>query len=409
MIDALWTLALRQALLLSIAIILLRAARPMLLRQGPGFTYAAWWLVPAMLLTPLLPQPANAVVTRFSVDVLGPLASLAGQDGLPQAPLPADDAQHHRWWMLVWLVGTATALLVQALRQWRVARLGTTLPAGSSPALIGLLRPRLALPADFDSRFSREERELILVHEAVHQARLDNLWNLISAVLLAMHWWNPLAWWAARRLQADQELACDQAVVGAMPERLPVYVQALLAAHHLPTHTAPVASRWASAHPLVDRIAMLKHTPASSRTRKSLMAAGLAACAGLCWTSQAASLSNPAGPELKLSLVISQQVGERVNRLQLALAGRDGQTMHLDHPGDGSDANPPMALDLTAHVVAPGRVRIDAVMWEGRPLAVVSRPVMLMPLDEPGLIENVDAARGTRTSLVVVPSVVKLP
>jgi hypothetical protein len=300
-------------------------------------------------------------------------------------------------------------LALQAWRQWSLARLGERLPAGSSPALVGLLSPRIALPIDFEQRFTSEERELILAHEAVHQTRLDNLWNLLSTLLVALHWWNPLAWWAARRLQADQELACDAAVLTARPDCGSTYVRALLAAHNLQPRPAPIASRWASAHPLVERIAMLKHPLQATRRRTVLMGCTIVACFGLAWVSQAAAMADATGPQIKLSLVIAQQVGERVNRFSLALAGRQGDPMRLDYPGDGSDAGPPLALDLTARIVDPGKVQIDAVIWEGRPLAVTARPRLILTLNEPGMVEQIVPATNRRISLVVVPSLFERP
>jgi hypothetical protein len=107
--------------------------------------------------------------------------------------------------------------------------------------------------------------------------------------------------------------------------------------------------------------------------------------------------------------LIAQQVGDRVNRMSLAMAGRQGEPMRMDNPGDGSDANPPMALDLTARVVDPGKVQIDAVIWQGRPLAVIARPRLILKLNEPGMVEQLEPGTNRRTSLVVVPSLFDRP
>jgi hypothetical protein len=135
----------------------------------------------------------------------------------------------------------------------------------------------------------------------------------------------------------------------------------------------------------------------------------LAACAGLTWASQGAATADAAGPQLRLSLLIAQQVGDRVNRLSLALAGNQGEPMRLDYPGDGSDANPPLALDLTARVVDPGKVQVDAVIWVGRPLAVTARPRLVLMLNEPAMVEQIEPGTHRRTSLVVVPSLFERP
>ncbi len=397
MSERIFSACIQQAVLLSLAIALLRAARPVLLRQGAGLTYAAWSLVPLLMLTPALPHPGMEPLRLALMAASGPAA--AGLASIPALP-PHSTAP----WMALWLVGTLAVLVVQSWRQWRLARLGARLPAGSSPALVGLLSPRIALPIDFEQRFTPAERELILAHEAVHRERLDNLWNLLATLLVALHWWNPLAWLGARRMQADQELACDSAVLASRPDCGRTYAQALLAAHHLQPQAAPIASRWASTHPLVERIAMLNQPRYASRRRIALMGCALAACGGLTWASQAAATADATGPWLKLNLVIAQQVGDRVNRLSLALAGPQGERMRLDNPGDGSNANPPLALDVTARVVGADKVQIDAVIWQGRPLAVIARPRLLLHQNEPGMVEQLEPGTNHRTTLVVVPS-----
>ncbi len=39
--------------------------------------------------------------------------------------------------------------------------------------------------------------------------RHDILLNLLTGLLLAMHWFNPLLWYAVRQMKEDQEVACD--------------------------------------------------------------------------------------------------------------------------------------------------------------------------------------------------------
>jgi len=402
MIEAVFAACLQQTLMLSLAVVLLRAARPLLLRQGAGLTYAAWWLVPALVLTPILPRP-HAEPLQVA------LTAMRGTAAVGLTAIPTPPATGTASWLALWLGGTVVMLALQAWRQWRLAGFGEHLPAGSSPALVGLLNPRVALPVDFEQRFKPEERELILAHAAVHRQRFDNLWNLLTALLHALHWWNPLAWWAARRLQADQELACDAAVLVSRPTCGPAYSRALLAAHGLEPSVAPVASRWASTHPIVERIAMLKHPLQPSRRAVVVMGCALAACAGIAWAGQAATTADTSGPHLKLSLLVAQQVGDRVNHLTLALAGRQGEAMRLDNPGDGSDGNPPLALELTARLVDPGKVQIDTVIWEGRPLAVTARPRLVLKLDDPGMVEHIESGSNRRVSLVIVPSLAERP
>jgi len=199
MTDTLLNALQRQALLLSLGTLLLLALRPLLLKRlGARATYAAWLLLPALLMTPLLPSLGAKPLPVFVT-----VADLARTAAAPLLTAPRPAAIWPRLLLAAWLGGAALLLALQAARQWRLARHGTRLPAGTSPALVGLWRPRVALPVDFEVRFTADERRLILAHEDVHRARQDNAWNLLACTLTALHWWNPLAWAAARRMQAD--------------------------------------------------------------------------------------------------------------------------------------------------------------------------------------------------------------
>src|SRR3546814_18537485 len=81
------------------------------------------------------------------------------------------------------------------------------LRAGSStglPAVVGL-RARIVLPADFDVRYSADDRALILAHERIHRARRDVAGNDLMASLLGVSGFSPLQLLAAHRLRPHQE------------------------------------------------------------------------------------------------------------------------------------------------------------------------------------------------------------
>lgn len=103
-------------------------------------------------------------------------------------------------------------------------------PAVDSPMMVGLLRPRLLLPAeDF------EERELafILRHELTHHRRHDLWYKLALLAANGMHWFNPLVFLLRREAERDLELTCDDAVVArADVETRRAYSETLLASVH---------------------------------------------------------------------------------------------------------------------------------------------------------------------------------
>src|SRR5208282_2468025 len=82
------------------------------------------------------------------------------------------------------------------------------------PLSYGVLRATLLLPAESDS-WSEDRRRVVLAHEMIHARRLDSLWGLVAQVALALNWFNPLAWLAAKEFRKEQERSCDDAVVTA--------------------------------------------------------------------------------------------------------------------------------------------------------------------------------------------------
>jgi Zn-dependent protease with chaperone function len=113
-----------------------------------------------------------------------------------------------------WLAGArpaaadVRALAVEAARALgleRVPRIAIA-PDGRGPALVGLARPVVVLPAGLAAPAHVRHA---LLHELAHVARRDP-WRaaLAQAAALAV-WWHPAAWLARRRLAALREIACD--------------------------------------------------------------------------------------------------------------------------------------------------------------------------------------------------------
>ncbi len=396
----------RQALLLSLGVLLLLGLRPLLLKRlGARATYAAWLLLPALLVTPLLPSAGARPLPVFAT-----VADLTRTATAPLLTAPKPEATWPRLLLAAWLAGAALVLALQAARQWRLARHGTQLPAGSSPALVGLWKPRVALPADFEARFTPDERQLILAHEDVHRARHDNAWNLLACTLTALHWWNPLAWAAACRMQADQELACDAVVLGQRPGALATYTRALLAAHDLTPHGAPLASRWGSAHPLVERIAMLNAAPRCTRRHTLLALTTLMAAAGMAYAAQG-TVPTPDATQVELKLDIRHITGTDKARnnmtsqptVRIALGERSLVIFNgtPDHPTPET-----LSIAIEARDLGDDKIELQAEISRGAPLNVVARPKLITGNGVKATIElgdNNSAAMDLLT-LVVTPT-----
>jgi beta-lactamase regulating signal transducer with metallopeptidase domain len=80
------------------------------------------------------------------------------------------------------------------------------------PFTYGLVKPVIILPADADL-WSASQMKATLTHEVAHAKRGDGLALLVTQCVVALYWWHPVVWIAARAAAADRERACDDAVL----------------------------------------------------------------------------------------------------------------------------------------------------------------------------------------------------
>ena len=284
----------------SIAVVLLAALRPLLRRLGGApLVYRSWWLLPLVMLAPLLPLPGVPLVEATPAHALG--AALRAR------VLPADAVLWPTLLVALWAAGA----LLAGIRQWRGQRrfergMGALHPRSDGswqasadpglPALVGLWSPRVVVGPDFDLRFSAAERALILQHECQHRRHGDHWANASLALLRCLFWFHPLLPWASRRFLRDQELACDARTVDPYPASRRLYANALLKAQ-LVHPVAPMACHWRSQPMLKERIAMMKEHKRSALPWVTGQVLVVGLCMGLgavAWASQTGSGGSPA-------------------------------------------------------------------------------------------------------------------
>ena len=85
-----------------------------------------------------------------------------------------------------------------------------------TPCLFGIKNPAIYVtyPVADNPTLLRHTLE----HEATHYRHGDHIWAVLRCVCLAIHWYNPLVWWAAFLSQRDAELACDEATIKRLGE-----------------------------------------------------------------------------------------------------------------------------------------------------------------------------------------------
>ncbi|MDI1251774.1 TonB family protein [Thermomonas sp.] len=237
---------------------------------GASVAYAAWLLVPIASIAVLLPAPA---ADTMSIPVVYTLVAQPMQAVITGAETGISIAT---WLCAAWLLGAMT-MLVHFIRQQRrfrtslgrlFVREADVLQADATaglPAAIGWFNPVIVLPADFDTRYSAEQRELMLAHERAHIRHGDLQANAAFLALRCVFWFNPLLHVAARAFRHDQELACDQRVIARHPQSRRAYGEAMFRTQ-LATQALPLGCHWGFTHPLKERIEMLK-LPAPSMFR----------------------------------------------------------------------------------------------------------------------------------------------
>ncbi|MCX5659418.1 MAG: redoxin domain-containing protein [Planctomycetota bacterium] len=125
-----------------------------------------------------------------------------------------------------------------------------------SPMALGLLRPRIVLPASM-ANCTPEETKVILAHELAHHRRGD-LWVIWLQVLLRPLWWfNPLFWGIDRSLRSVREECCDDLLLATRLADREGYCQTLLHAAGQWSRALPAAAALGFAqrmHPLGGRM-----------------------------------------------------------------------------------------------------------------------------------------------------------
>ena len=257
----------------AILALVLLVRRPASRVLGARTAYALWLAVPIQLLVsmPLL-NPVSPV--RIALPSFTATLEAGGPLGPGAAAGPAG------WLTTIWMLGTALVLarLVIAVIQSHRLLAGSLpwSPSGSrnriesrhlrtalsgqvkSPVVAGLWRPTVVLPLDIERRLDPESLALVLRHEACHARRRDNLVNLLANTVLAVLWFNPLAWLAYRAFRADQELSCDAHTLNdADDSQRARYGRAMLDLVSL-TDPGPMTTAWHLHHSTKRRITMLK-------------------------------------------------------------------------------------------------------------------------------------------------------
>lgn len=291
-------------------LLVLAIRKPVSRHFGPNIAYALWALPVLRLALPPLPESwrasaetpvaaASEVITYYMVDPVSVPEAAAASTTVPIEAAPFD-------WLpviaAIWAVGALAFLAYHLIahgrfcaRLLRRAKIERTVAEGrvhvietdaaTGPLAFGIWRKYVAFPRDFHERYDPLERNLALAHELGHHLRGDLIANWIALVVLALHWFNPVAWRAFRAFRADQEMACDALVLsGRAPALRHAYGRAIVKSAHGGAVSA--ACHLHTVNELKGRLKMLAKHDRKSRTRITAGVTGAAALtlAGLALT-----------------------------------------------------------------------------------------------------------------------------
>lgn len=218
-----------------LAVLLLR----LLFQKGPTWIrYALWSVVLFRFVCPFSLESALALLpsveplpqefltaqtpeihTGFSV--LNSTVNPVLADSMSPAPYASANPAQIMLWILgwIWALGTAGMLvyaLCSTLRFYRRIQFATLVEPGiyesdqiGTAFVFGIFRPKIYVPCGL----TPEELSHVLLHERMHIKRLDHLWKPLSFLVLALHWFNPLAHVAYHCFEKDMELSCDERVL----------------------------------------------------------------------------------------------------------------------------------------------------------------------------------------------------
>ncbi len=247
---------------ISVALLIVLALRkPLRNLFGARIAYAFWLIVPAAGLANFLPARRILVSDMQPAGEAQAAAPAAQSEQAPVALDPSVDVAVSVFsaWPLasllavLWVAGfvLSFALLIYRHRRFlqhhglhqATGKLCVADTPDVGPVTVGVFRPRIVLPKDFEQRYDAVERRLILEHEQTHIRSGDVLVNAFAALVQCLQWFNPLVYIALPRLKVDQELACDARVMRKHSKHRRTYAEALLKAQ-LSTRTVPLGCAW---------------------------------------------------------------------------------------------------------------------------------------------------------------------
>jgi len=114
------------------------------------------------------------------------------------------------------------------------------------PTTWGIFRPVIVMPCEADD-WPEARIRVAIMHELAHVQRMDWPAQILSRLVCAVYWFNPLVWFACRTMRMECERSCDDAVLQAghtgtdYAEHLLDIVKSMCVKRHTALVTIPMA------------------------------------------------------------------------------------------------------------------------------------------------------------------------
>lgn len=237
--DWVWSVSTMASVLVVLIVVMQHALRH---RLKPRWHYLMWLLVIIRLVLPWGPESEFSIYNWIGyTDAVHSAVQVNQEELLTRAVVSESAAQSiYRNLVVVWLVGVCFLGIYTIRINRKFARkmknetvaitderilelfnqckkmMSINKPIAlvescnlATPTLFGFVKPQLIMPKTILNSLNDDQLQHVFLHELAHSKRNDIGVNWFMHALLIIHWFNPVLWYAYRRMREDQEIASD--------------------------------------------------------------------------------------------------------------------------------------------------------------------------------------------------------
>ncbi|WP_091174302.1 M56 family metallopeptidase [Paenibacillus sp. 1_12] len=267
----------------------------------------------------------------------------------------------------------------------------------ATPTLLGFVNPQLIMPQTLISSLNDDQLQHVFLHELAHSKRNDIGVNWFMHILLMIHWFNPVLWYAYRRMREDQEIACDALALSCLaPDKSQEYgytLIKLLENFSQPVQAAGNVNLTGSKVQLQRRIQMIKQFKSNSYRWSFLGMAALLFISGCALTNPKGSQTSEQLPSSTISEEITKQTAS-VQSNTTASEEKPGTSASVGAQSMASEASPtPTAANepQPAPSASDDKTRLFASVKE-QPTVSDDKPRVAPSVKQPILVEDTPRA-----------------